>query len=38
MIVGLTGSGFVIENLPNVAVIPYVIVCHTPLSVVGLVF
>jgi len=30
IITGLTGCGFVIENLPNIAVIPYVIVCHTP--------
>ena len=37
MIIGLTGYGFVIENLPIVAVISYVIVT-LPLSVVGSVF
>jgi hypothetical protein len=30
MIFGQTGYGFVIENLPIVADIPYVIVCHIP--------
>jgi len=30
VIIGLTGFSFVIENLPNAAVIPYVSVCHSP--------